>query len=144
MNICVTYDHGYIPPCHIHFQVLSFPHSWLITRFVTRVTRWVPLVEQELLTLQEHPSSPLDFSGVRVTRSVVFCEVFCTSLFILLSFFFWPLHCLYLFFYLWIMISPLVSSNSFYYSPNCTDCILPVLIETRCLLDLLSGIQHHI
>ena len=27
----------------------SFPHSWLITRFVTRLTRWVPLVEQELL-----------------------------------------------------------------------------------------------
>ena len=33
----------------------SFPHSWLITRFVTRLTRRVPLVEQELLNLSEHP-----------------------------------------------------------------------------------------
>ena len=30
--------------CHKHF-----PHSWLINRFVTIVTRGVPLVEQELL-----------------------------------------------------------------------------------------------
>jgi hypothetical protein len=32
-----------------------------------RLTRWVPLVEQELLTLPEHLSSPSVFS--RVTRS---------------------------------------------------------------------------
>jgi hypothetical protein len=31
----------------------------------------VPLVEHELPTLPEHPSAPLGFSGVRVTRSVV-------------------------------------------------------------------------
>jgi hypothetical protein len=29
----------------------------LITGFVTRLTQWVPLVEQELLTLLEHLSS---------------------------------------------------------------------------------------
>jgi len=34
----------------------SFPHSWLITGFVTKVTRRVLLVEQELLTLPEHLS----------------------------------------------------------------------------------------
>ena len=28
---------------------------------VTRVTRWVPLVEQKLLTLPEHLISPLGF-----------------------------------------------------------------------------------
>ena len=39
-------------------HVPSFPHSWLITGFVTRITRRVPLVEQELLTLPEHMSSP--------------------------------------------------------------------------------------
>ena len=33
-------------------------------RFVTRITRQVPLVEQELLTLTEHPNSPMYFSGV--------------------------------------------------------------------------------
>jgi hypothetical protein len=38
---------------------------------ITRVTRQVPLVEQELITLPEHLSSPSFFNGVRVTRSVV-------------------------------------------------------------------------
>ena len=45
--------------------------SRLITGFVTILTRRVPLVEQELLTLPEHLSSPPIFSGVRVTRSLV-------------------------------------------------------------------------
>jgi hypothetical protein len=36
----------------------------------------VSLVEQELLTLQEHLSSPPVFSGVRVTRSLVLCVCF--------------------------------------------------------------------
>ena len=49
----------------------SFPHSRLITGFVTRLTRRVPLVEQELNTLPEHLSSPPVFSGIRVTRSLV-------------------------------------------------------------------------
>ena len=49
----------------------SFPRSWLITGFVTRLTRQVSLVEQELLTIPEHPSSPPVVSGVRVTRSLV-------------------------------------------------------------------------
>jgi branched-subunit amino acid transport protein len=43
----------------------------LIIGFVTRLTRCVPLVEQELLTLPEHLSSLPVFSGVRVTRSLV-------------------------------------------------------------------------
>jgi hypothetical protein len=49
----------------------------------------VSLVEQELL-------NPI-FSGVRVAWSLVFCVVFCRSLFVPLSFFFWPLY--YLSFY---------------------------------------------
>ena len=49
----------------------SFPHSWLITGVVARITRRVPLVEQELLTLPEHMSSPPVFGRVRVTRSLV-------------------------------------------------------------------------
>jgi hypothetical protein len=55
--------------CRKHFR--SFPHSWPITGAVTRLTRWVPLVEQELLTLPENMSSPPDFSGIPVTRSLV-------------------------------------------------------------------------
>jgi hypothetical protein len=47
------------------------------------------LVEQELLTLPEHLSSPAVFSGV----GVLFV-MFCRSLFVLLFFFFWPLCCL--------------------------------------------------
>jgi hypothetical protein len=42
--------------CRKHFP--SFPRSWLITWFVTRLTRRVSLVQQELLTLPEHMSSP--------------------------------------------------------------------------------------
>ena len=52
---------------------LSFPRPWLITRWLTRR---VSLVEQELLTLPEHLSSPPVFSGVRVTRSLVLCVMF--------------------------------------------------------------------
>ena len=54
----------------------SFPHSWLIPGLVIRWTRWVLLVEQELLTLPEHLSSPLVFSGVCVIRSLVLCVCF--------------------------------------------------------------------
>jgi hypothetical protein len=65
----------------------------LIRQFLLLLRR-VSLVEQELLTLMEHMSSPPVFSGVRVDWSLVFCVVFCRSLFVLLSFFFWPLCCL--------------------------------------------------
>ena len=63
--------------------IKSFPHSWLIVGFVKRVTRRVPHVEQELLILPEHISSPLTFSGVRVAWSLVLCIMFCRSLFVL-------------------------------------------------------------
>ena len=51
----------------------SFPHSWLITGSVTRLTRRGSLVK---LTLLEHLSSSSLFSGVRVTRSLVLCVCF--------------------------------------------------------------------
>ena len=65
-----------------HSPVLSsFPNYYL----VTRLTRRVSLVEEELLTLPVHLSSPPVFSGVRVTRSLVLyvcfvdcCLSFCT------------------------------------------------------------------
>jgi hypothetical protein len=68
-NMCVTNDHGYVPL--VVSTSRSFPHSWLITGFVTRLTRRVPLVEHELLTLPEHMSSPPVFCWFRVTRSLV-------------------------------------------------------------------------
>jgi hypothetical protein len=82
--------------------VFNFPLSWLISGFVNRVTRRVWLAEQELLIPLEHLSSPLAFSGVRFTLSLVFC--------VLLSLSFWPLCCLS--FDLRILIISLVSSNS--------------------------------
>jgi len=73
-NICITIDHWYVPLVVTTFW--SFPHSRLITGYVTRLTRRVPLVEQELITLPEHMNSTPDFSGVRVTRSLVLCVCF--------------------------------------------------------------------
>ena len=51
---------------------MSFPRLWLIPGFVTTVTQRVSLVEQGLLTIREHMSSPPVFSGVRVAQSSVF------------------------------------------------------------------------
>jgi hypothetical protein len=55
-------------------------HSSIMTyhQFVTRLTRRLPLVEQELSTLPEH------LNGIRLARS--FCVVLCGSWFVLLSF----------------------------------------------------------
>ena len=55
-DICVTNDHGYVPLVVNTFP--SLPNGWLITGFVTRVTRLMPIVEQELLPPLEHLSSP--------------------------------------------------------------------------------------
>ena len=54
----------------------SFPHSWPIPEFVTRLTRCVSPVEQEPLSLLEHLGSAPVFSGVRVTRSLVLYACF--------------------------------------------------------------------
>jgi hypothetical protein len=53
-------------------------------------------------------SSPLDFRGVRITRSLVSCAMSCRSLFVLMSFFFWPLCCQF-FCLLAIVLSVLLS-----------------------------------
>ena len=62
-----------------------------------------------------YPSGTLEFtpvfSGVSAARSLVSCIVFCILLFVPLTFFFWPLFCLF-FFDLRILITTLVSSNS--------------------------------
>ena len=72
----------------------------------TRVTRQMPLVEQELLTVPKHLSSAAGFSGLGVAQSLVFCVVFRRSLFVL---FILPLYCLS--FDLWFLITPLVSAS---------------------------------
>ena len=68
-TICVTNDYRYIPL--VVSTSRSFPYSWPITRFVTRITWRVLLLDEELITLPEHLSSAPVYSGVRVTRSLV-------------------------------------------------------------------------
>ena len=70
-TITKTNVHGYVPL--VVNTSRSFPHSWLVTGFVTRVIRRLTLVEQELLTLSEHMSSPPIFRGSRVPPSFVIC-----------------------------------------------------------------------
>ena len=101
--------------CHVCFGFIGVFHNF-------------PLVEQELLSLPEHLSSSPVFSGVRVTRCLVFCVCFvdrCLAfglfllaivLSVLLPFtdsdypfgIIWPLCCLF-FFDLRLLITPLVS-----------------------------------
>ena len=92
-------------------QLRGFPRSCLITWFVIRETRPVPLMEQELPTLPEHLRPPPGFIGVLVSRSLVLCFVYrCLSfvLFLLAI----VLYSLCLSIYIWILIALLVSSNS--------------------------------
>jgi hypothetical protein len=58
-------------------------------------------------------SSVRVLSGIRAAQSSVFCVVFCRPLFIMLSFFVWPLHIL-LFFDLWLPTTLLASTNFSY------------------------------
>ena len=73
--------------------------------FVTRVTRRVLHMKQELVTLSEHLSAPQVFIGVPVTQSLILyvccadrCLSFCPSSFghcVVCSSVFWPLCCLF-------------------------------------------------
>ena len=56
----------------------------------TTAAQWCH-VEQELITLPEHLSSPSDFDGVLVSRSIAFFVVFCRSLFVCFFFSFFYL-----------------------------------------------------
>jgi hypothetical protein len=122
----------------LHMQDTSryFPHSRLIIGVVTRLTRRVPLVEQELPALPERLSSPPVFSGVRVTRSLVLCvclfgldRFHCTWLwFSYFYFYLWPtfstifLSLAYMFNYIFIFIFDLHFQLYFYFYlwPTCS------------------------
>ena len=71
--------------------IVSFSIRWRSCRLA--VTRWVSLVEQEQHTLPEHLSWLRVFSRVHVAQSLVFCVVFCRSLF---DPFLWSMYCLVL------------------------------------------------
>ena len=58
--------------------VVLCPLSWPITGFLTRVTRRVLLVEQDLHTLRSRVHS-VYLRRIRVTQSLVFCAIFCAQ-----------------------------------------------------------------
>ena len=67
--------------CPNHNPVLSscMTYHWMCHKSNTRVSH----VEQELITLPNHPSSlPPLFGRVCVAQSLVFCVVFCRPLFV--------------------------------------------------------------
>jgi hypothetical protein len=75
--------------CFIFYNVYLFTYIVVLhdvnnNNDVSRltVTGRMPLVEQELLSLPEHACSFPVFSGVCVAQSLVFCVVFCKSLFV--------------------------------------------------------------
>jgi hypothetical protein len=106
------------------------------------VTWQVSLVEHELLTLPEHLSSYPALNRVHVTQSLVVCVVFCRSLFVRLSVFFWRLCCL--FFDLQLLITPLVSSNLSHRVNNSKYLLnisISLFLLKKSLLDLHSS-QH--
>jgi hypothetical protein len=130
-NICVTNDHGYVPL--VVNTSWSFPCSWLITGFLTRLTRRVSLLEQELLVLQEQTSSFQVLSGVRVTRSLVLYVCFvdrCLS-FRLFSF----AHCVVCSSSIRILITLLVFSNSSYIQSSAVNYFFYSTIKLQ--LDML-------
>ena len=83
------------------------------------IARWVPLLEQELSTLPENLSSPSVLVGFVLLELHFYVKCFVDLCW---PFFFWPLCCLS-FIDLWILIIPLVSSNSLWY------CIIKGLLH---------------
>ena len=86
----------------------AFHHLWPITGLLTRAVRRVSRLEQEVLILSGVPEFTPFFNDVDVAQSVVFCVLFCISMFVFLSFIVWSWHCLS-FFELRLPITPLVS-----------------------------------
>ena len=105
----LLYDHGYVM-----FVVITIRSSSLFMTYqwglYQELTRRVPHVVHQLLSLQEHQNSHPVFSEVRIALSLCFCVMFCRSLFVLLSLFFSLFNCLSLF-RLRLLVTPLVSLN---------------------------------
>jgi len=74
-------------------------------RILNRVTRWVSLVEKEILSLPKHQILSLLFRGVHVAQSSVFCVELCRPLFVISSRFFWPLYYLSFDLLLWYIFT---------------------------------------
>jgi hypothetical protein len=87
------------------------------------IIREIPML---LLSFPQHLSSHPFFFRIWFVPSLVFCVIFCRSLFVLLSFFFWPLYC-QSFFDWQLLITLLVS----FYTPAPTEggyTVLPLSV----------------
>ena len=100
-------------------------------------------MEQELLTLPEHLSSPQVFSEIRVTRSLVLYVCFVDRRLSFCTFFFWPLCCLF-FFDIRILIAPLVSSNSSCINFNNQVFFSCLIVYGRFCYSFINHIVHFI
>ena len=96
--------------CRKHFTVLSSFTTYY------RVCNQINTTGATSGAGNAYPSGAPDFTPSFQWGSCysIFICMFCKLLFVLLSFFFWPLCCLFIF-DIWIMIAPLVSSNSSYH-----------------------------
>ena len=99
-------------------------HKWprICSTFLTRLTRRVPLVEQELLTLPEHVISPPVFRGVRVTRFAVLCVM------------------LFVLFLLAIVLSVLLRYTDFHYPFRIFKLLLSLSLDCLFLMPLLYSL----
>ena len=111
-RLTVTGRVVYVEQEHLNVTYIGVQHEFNFRWYLSRltVTRRVSIVKKELLTLPKHPGSPTVVSGIRVARSLVFCVIFCRSLYVLLSLFFCSLYCL-AFYDLRLLITLLGSSN---------------------------------
>jgi hypothetical protein len=64
--------------------ILSFPHSWFITVFVTRLSRRLPVMKHYVISLSQHtPEFSLSLCRLCVAQPSVLCIAFCSSLLVL-------------------------------------------------------------
>ena len=68
-NICIIYGHWYVP--FVVITIPSFPHSY-ITGFLKRVTRPIPLVQQELPNIPEQRILLWVIWSVHVAHNLLF------------------------------------------------------------------------
>ena len=124
LTVTLKMEYYIVYVCWLNYKYTL--HNWCIISIIAwhfwfcGITRRVPLVEQELLTLIGYLSSSTVFSGVHVVRSLDFCVMFCRPLFDLSVFcsLFWSLYCPS-FFDLRLLIKHLVSSNCVAWCPVC-------------------------
>ena len=89
-----------------------------ISLFIRRMSQ----LKQELYTLLKNLNSSTSFCGLRVTQSLIFCVVFCRSLFVFLSPYFWSFVFLFPYFWSFVFLSPYFWSlyyNSKFGSSGC-------------------------